>query len=53
MSDDGLKRMESRGLMSAKQLEILLELDLPNDQLFSAPLDWMVIRCNKAMDNGQ
>ncbi len=52
MSDDGLKRMESRGLMSTKQLEILLELDLPNDQLFSAPLDWMVIRCNQAMDKG-
>lgn len=52
MSDDGLRRMESRGLMSTKQLEILLELDLPNDQLFSAPLDWMVIRCNQAMDKG-
>ena len=52
MSDDGLRRMESRGLMSTKQLEILLEFDLPNDQLFSAPLDWMVIRCNQAMDKG-
>ena len=52
MSDNGLRRMESRGLMSTKQLEILLELDLPNDQLFSAPLDWIVIRCNQAMDKG-
>ncbi len=52
MSDEGLKRMESRGLMSSKQLDILLGMDLPNDQLFSAPLEWMLVRCNQAADDG-
>ena len=41
---EGLKRMESRGLMSAEQLEVLENLELPNDQLFNAPLEWMMIR---------
>ena len=44
--------MESRGLMSAKQLDILLGLDIPNDQLFYAPLEWMLVRCNQAADEG-
>lgn len=52
MTDEGLKRMESRGLMSAKQLDILLGLDIPNDQLFYAPLEWMLVRCNQAADEG-
>ena len=54
MSDEGLKRMESRGLMSSKQLDILLGLgtDLPREQLFSAPLEWMIVRCNQASDEG-
>lgn len=52
MSDEGLKRMESRGLMSTKQLDILLKLDLPNDKLFYAPLEWMLVRCNQAADEG-
>lgn len=52
MSDEGLKRMESRGLMSSNQLKILLEMDIPNDQLHSAPFEWMMIRTNKAMDEG-
>lgn len=52
MSDEGLKRMESRGLMSTRQLDILLGLNLPSDQLFSAPLEWMLLRCNQAADEG-
>ena len=52
MSDEGLKRMESRGLMSSRQLYMLLGTDLPSNQLFSAPLEWAMLRCNKASDEG-
>lgn len=52
LSEEGLQRMESRGLMSPKQLDILLSLDLPLEQLFSAPLEWMIMRCNQAVDEG-
>mmetsp|Transcript_15997 Transcript_15997/g.26249 ORF Transcript_15997/g.26249 Transcript_15997/m.26249 type:complete len:108 (-) Transcript_15997:444-767(-) len=48
----GLKRMESRGLMSSRQLYMLLGTDLPSNQLFSAPLEWAMLRCNKASDEG-
>jgi len=51
-SEEGLKRMESRGLMSSKQLGILLGMDLPSDKLFYAPLEWMMIRVNQASDEG-
>lgn len=44
--------MESRGLMTDEQLGILLNLDLPNDQLFTAPLEWMMIRTNQAISEG-
>lgn len=50
MSNEGLKRMESRGLMSSTQLKILLDMDISNEQLHSAPLEWMMIRTNQAMD---
>jgi len=42
--------MESRGLMSSTQLKILLDMDISNEQLHSAPLEWMMIRTNQAMD---
>jgi len=44
--------MESRGLMSSRQLYMLLGTDLPSNQLFSAPLEWAMLRCNKASDEG-
>lgn len=52
ITDEGLKRMESRGLMSPKQLESLLRADVPSNQLFSGPLEWMMLRSNQAMDEG-
>ena len=52
ITSEGLQRMASRGLMSDKQLKLLQSLDLPSDQLFIAPLEWMMIRSNKAADEG-
>lgn len=52
---DGLRRMESRGLMTAKQLEILLEVEhqeYTNEQLCNAPLQWIMVRSIKAMEDG-
>ncbi|GFH44690.1 hypothetical protein CTEN210_01164 [Chaetoceros tenuissimus] len=52
---DGLRRMESRGLMTAKQLEILLEVEqqeFTNEQLCNAPLQWIMVRSTKAMEDG-
>ena len=48
----GLDRMESRGLMTLSQLQTLKSLEIPNDQLHAAPLQWMMIRVNQAMDQG-
>ena len=47
--------MESRGLMTAKQLEILLEVEhqeYTNEQLCNAPLQWIMVRSIKAMEDG-
>ena len=52
MTPAGLDRMESRGLMTPRQLQILQKLDIPNDQLHTAPLEWMMIRVNQAMAAG-
>ncbi|OEU15915.1 hypothetical protein FRACYDRAFT_240610 [Fragilariopsis cylindrus CCMP1102] len=41
---EGLTRMESRGLMTARQLDVFI--------LFTAPLEWMMIRSIRAMDEG-
>ena len=49
---EGLTRMESRGLMTARQLDVFNSLELPTDQLFTAPLEWMMIRSIRAMDEG-
>lgn len=48
----GLQRMASRGLMSSKQLNTLLSLDIPNNQLHNAVLEWMMIRAWKGIDDG-
>ena len=48
----GLQRMQSRGLMTAKQLEVLQSLDVPRDKLQAAPLEWMMVRAIQAMDSG-
>lgn len=47
----GLQRMESRGLMTRKELEVLQNLDVTSDRLFIAPLEWMILRYNKAAKN--
>jgi predicted membrane chloride channel (bestrophin family) len=44
--------MASRGLITSRQLEVLQSLDVPNNELHSAPLEWMMIRANGAMQNG-
>jgi predicted membrane chloride channel (bestrophin family) len=48
----GLERMASRGFLTSRQLEVLQSLDVPNNALHSAPLEWMMIRANGAMQNG-
>ena len=48
----GLERMASRDLMTPRQLEVLQSLDIPNNELHNAPLQWMMIRANRAMQNG-
>jgi len=48
----GLERMESRGLLTPKQLNVLEDLNVPGDQLFYAPLEWMMIRINQSMKEG-
>lgn len=52
ITPEGLKRMESRDLMTAKQLEVLQSSSLSKEQLFTAPLEWMMIRSNRAMADG-
>jgi len=52
-TDLGLERMASRGLLTQTQLEILQELELSTkDQLKLAPLQWMLVRSIRAMDDG-
>ena len=48
----GLDRLESRGLMTLRQLQVLQSLEVPNDQLHTAPLEWMMIRVNQGMAAG-
>jgi len=52
ITPEGLKRMQSRGLMTIRQLEVLQNLETANDLLFSAPQQWMLIRSTQAMDEG-
>lgn len=49
---DGLKRLESRGLMDSRQLEVLQSSKLEQDQLHTAPLEWLMVRANQAMEQG-
>jgi predicted membrane chloride channel (bestrophin family) len=48
----GLKTMASRGLMTSKQLEVLLSLDVPNNQRHNACLEWMMVRAWQGIDDG-
>ena len=48
----GLERMASRGLMTSKQLECLLQLDLPEDQRHSACIEWMMVRTDQGIEDG-
>ena len=52
ITPEGLRRMESRGIMTFKELEVLQSLEVPNDRLFLASLQWMMIRSIKAIDDG-
>ena len=51
-TSEGLRRMAGRGLMSERQLDVLQGLDLAENKLFMAPLEWMMIRTNSAMNSG-
>ena len=48
----GMERMASRGLMNSKQLKVLQNLDLPEDQKHTACLEWMMIRTDGAIRDG-
>ncbi|CAB9498691.1 dependent protein kinase regulatory subunit [Seminavis robusta] len=48
----GMERMASRGLMTSRQLEILENLDVPDNQRHNACLEWMMIRAWKGIDDG-
>ena len=48
----GLERMASRGLMTSKQLDVLQNIDLPEDQKHSACLEWMIIRTDRGIQDG-
>ena len=48
----GLERMQSRGIMTAKELDILLTSELPRNQLHYIPLEWMMIKARQAMTKG-
>lgn len=52
ITPDGLKRLESRGLMTQRQLEVLQTSELRAEKLYDAPLEWMMIRSTQAMDEG-
>ena len=48
----GLERMASRGLMTSRQLDVLQNLDLPEDQKHNACLEWMMIRTDRGIQDG-
>jgi len=51
-TDLGLQRMASRGMITRNQLRILQSLDVTDQQLKLAPLEWMLIRPIRAMEEG-
>lgn len=48
----GLQRMASRGLMTSKQLDVLSQLDMPENQRHTACLEWMMIRTDQGIQDG-
>ena len=48
----GLELMASRGLMTSRQLDVLQNLDLPEDQKHNACLEWIMIRTDRAIQDG-
>lgn len=48
----GLQRMASRGLMTSKQLDVLLHLDMPENQRHNACLEWIMIRTDQGIQDG-
>lgn len=48
----GLERMATRGLLTSKQLDVLQNLDLPEDQKHSACLQWMMVRTDRSIQDG-
>lgn len=51
-SPRGLERMASRGLMTSKQLAVLQNLDISEDQKHSACLQWMMILVDRGIRDG-
>lgn len=48
----GLERMQSRGVISAEQCDILQNVDVPKNSLYHVPLEWMIIKVTNAMASG-
>lgn len=40
----GMERMATRGLMTSRQLKVLEQLDVPDNQKHNACLEWMMVR---------
>mmetsp|Transcript_34045 Transcript_34045/g.71635 ORF Transcript_34045/g.71635 Transcript_34045/m.71635 type:complete len:568 (-) Transcript_34045:262-1965(-) len=52
LTDQGLERMATRGLMTSNQLKILQNVDLPKNQRHNACLEWMIERAFRGIDDG-
>lgn len=53
LTPEGIIRMESRGMMTQAQLEVLESLDVSSmKRLYLAPLEWMVVQTLQAMESG-
>jgi len=48
----GMERMATRGLMTSRQLRVLQQLDVPDNQKHNACLEWMMIRAWQGIDDG-
>jgi len=52
LTNRGMSRMVRRGVLTSRQKETLQGLDLPITQRFNAPLEWMMIRWRKGIEDG-
>jgi len=51
-TEQGLRAMASRGLMTSAQLQVLLQADLPDNQKHNACVEWMMIRAWGGLEDG-